>query len=352
MSILPYLLIFLFPLMIVVGAALEGSWWYYLVPVTAWGVLPLLDMLLGDETCGVPHSVPQPGFNPFFFSALLWLYVPVQLSLLLWGASLFSSGGLTTWEQLGLVASIGISNGMVGATVAHELGHRMNRPEQLLGLTLLCSICYGHWRMAHNAVHHKYVATLQDPASSRFGQSFYEFWPQTVFGGLKEAWHTYRKRNTLKGRHSWYSNPMVRIILVQLAGAAALIMMYGPSAALFFFGQSFLAISALELINFIEHYGLMRKTGPDGQYEKVTAAHAWNSNTPLANWLLLKRPYHSHHHLKPSARYPLLELRPQGPQLPTGYLGMMVAALIPGLWRSLIDERLTLTGRATLEHRH
>ena len=88
---------------------------------------------------------------------------------------------LTTVERVGLAVTIGFIGGL-GINTAHELGHKKESHERWLAKIALAPSCYGHFYIEHNRGHHVRVATPDDPASSRLGESFYRFWPRTVVG--------------------------------------------------------------------------------------------------------------------------------------------------------------------------
>jgi alkane 1-monooxygenase len=243
------------------------------------------------------------------------------------------------------VWSVGLITGGIGITVAHELGHRLGRRERWVSRLLLGSVCYAHFQIEHNKGHHSKVATPDDPATARFGESFYAFWPRTVFGGLIGAWHI--ERDALKkAAKPWWSlnNQMWWVVVLPVSMALVLGVLFGWRGVVFFFVQSFVAFSLLELVNYVEHYGLLRQRYADGSYETITAAHSWNATQQVSNWLLFNLERHSHHHIHQSRPYQTLKHMEEAPQLPAGYSALTLVVLIPTLWRALMDQR-------TIDHR-
>ena len=121
-----------------------------------------------------------------------------------------------------------------------------------------------------------------------------------------------------------------------------LALIIGDAWGLFLFSvQAFMAIFQLELVNYIEHYGLTRKHLGNGKYEHVMPRHSWNSSLRASNWLLINLQRHSDHHYKPDRRFPLLQTYAavEAPQLLYGYPVMTLAALSPTLWRRMMNPR-------------
>ena len=226
--------------------------------------------------------------------------------------------------------------------VAHELVHRVNsRLEPLLGRALLMTVCYMHWGIEHVVGHHRMVSTPEDPTSSRRGESFYAFWPRTVFGTMRSAVDIYAKKLKRQGRSPMDPrNPLFQDIALPLLLGAGLGLAFGPLAVGFFFCQAVVAFSLLELVNYVEHYGLARKELSPGKYERVSPLHSWNASHWLTNRLLFMLQRHSDHHANPALRYQQLRHFDESPQLPAGYATMILLALVPPLWRRVMDPRI------------
>lgn len=109
-------------------------------------------------------------------------------------------------------------------------------------------------------------------------------------------------------------------------------------AIAFFVLQSVVAFVLLEIVNYIEHYGLQRKTD-GGQREPFGMMHAWNADNVASNSMLANLQRHSDHHMHAWKTYPTLEPLP-GPQLPTGYAGCLLLAILPPLWFSVMHPRI------------
>jgi alkane 1-monooxygenase len=185
------------------------------------------------------------------------------------------------------------------------------------------------------------VATPEDPASARLGESFYAFLPRTVIGSLRSAWELEGVRLRRGGRSRLsIGNDVLNAWAMTLVLFAALALAFGPVVLPYLLMQAVLGFSLLEVVNYLEHYGLLRRHREDGRYERTLPEHSWNSNNVASNVLLYHLQRHSDHHANPIRRYQALRHVEEAPQLPTGYAGMIVLAAMPPLWRRVMDHRV------------
>lgn len=352
MPIWNYLPSYTIPLSAALGLWLGGAW-TFLTPAYVFVLIPLLERLAGVDPSNHDPETERRVKASRLYSALLWSYVPIQIALTafflwrVWSADpagalagwLGASGSGPAWEPLtgwalaGAILSVGVSNGGTGITVAHELIHRASRFEQVLGRILLLTTFYMHFAIEHVYGHHKHVATEHDPATARRGESFYRFWLRTVPAQYASAWAIERRRLAKKkqGLFSWH-NEMAWFHVWQ-AGLLALIAFgLGWGAALAFLGTCLVAFSLLEAVNYLEHYGLERHEADNGRYEKVDHHHSWNSDHVVSRMFLFELSRHSDHHATASRKYQVLRSFEESPQLPTGYPGMILLALVPPVW--------------------
>lgn len=334
---LPHALGFLLPPALVVGVRFGGIWTWLPVALLLL-VMPILDWIGGLNLSNPEDDDRDLSANPWF-RAVTWAWVPVQYAMILWAASVVASGALSAVELAGLTLSTGIIAGAVGITFAHELVHRPGKFELALGEILLASTSYSHFAIEHVYGHHRRVATPEDPATARFGESLYRFLPRCVGRSIASAWHIEVER-LAKRRRSPLSNRMLRYALTQVAFYALVFAIWGAAAALFVAAQAVVAFSLLETISYIEHYGLERAQIAPGRYERIGPWHSWNSSHRVSNWLLINLARHSDHHIAASKRYQVLAHVDAAPQLPAGYGAMFVVALLPPLWRRLMDPRV------------
>lgn len=330
----------LLPLLMVFNVQQGGAWLWAPV-IFVFGLLPLLDILFGRDTWNPTPEEAAVLEADLFYRIILYAWVPMQLLLLGWLAWQAQTFALLSWHFAALCVSTGTITGALGITIAHELGHKFDQREQWLARILLMSVCYMHFHIEHNKGHHARVATPDDPASARAGQSLYAFLPQTLAGSFTSAWHFERTRLAKSGKRSLHWRNQM---LWGVAGSAVMFMLAlaigGINGSVFFLCQGLVAVFLLEVVNYIEHYGLRRNPRENGGYERVEIIHSWNASERFTNWFLFNLQRHSHHHVEHHRRYQVLRSMQDSPQLPTGYAGMVLLALVPPLWKRIMDHRL------------
>ncbi|MEL6641504.1 MAG: alkane 1-monooxygenase, partial [Pseudomonadota bacterium] len=254
-----------------------------------------------------------------------------------------SSGHLTRFEEWVLFAFLGILSGTVGINYAHELMHQRPKLERWLADILLASVLYSHFRSEHLLVHHRYVATPKDPVTARYNEHFWRFFPRVLKECYVSAFNAEKAMLARKGK-PWtdISNPFFRYWGLQLVFVVLAFAIGGIWGVFLFVVQAFWAVFQLELVNYVEHYGLTRKHLGDGKYEHVQPHHSWNAAHKASNWLLINLQRHSDHHYKPDRRFPLLQTYgdDEAPQLPHSYTLMTMCALSPRLWRRVMNPRV------------
>lgn len=307
----------------------------WLTPAFAFLAVPLMDRLFGDSPAA---EAAASAADVALGRALTALYVPVQLALIAWGARLAAGGAWTPAQWLGAVLSVGIMTGGLGITIAHELIHRTEAPLRALGGVLLSSVCYGHFLVEHVHGHHTWVATPRDPSSARRGESAFRFYPRTVLGTFASALVLEREHRMKRGKPVLHDRVLLTWLLTFAFLLAALAA--GPLGLLFFLLQSVVAFTLLELINYVEHYGLSRRELDPGRYEPVGFRHSWDSRRVMSNLFLINLQRHSDHHKHPTRDFPALRFHQEAPVLPAGYPVMLILALFPPLWFRVMDPRL------------
>lgn len=318
-----------------------GGWYTFLTPVAVFGVVPLIDLIIKDYRKNPSEAEMDAKNSDYRYRILTWICAPLQVLLVGWGVLMVHHSALSELELVGLTISMGISSGVLGINVAHELVHRVNgKFEPFLGVTMLGSTLYMHWGLEHVVGHHRYVATPEDPATAKLGEGYYLFLPRTVIGGIVKVLQFENNRLRRIGKRTFsLSNRFWRYVMLELGILALIYYIFGWKALVFFAAQSLVAISLLEIVNYIEHYGLQRqKVG--GTYEPTKPCHSWNSSAALTNLFLFNLQRHSDHHYKPGKRYQLLNHYDESPQLPTGYAGMIWLAAIPPLWKKIMNPKV------------
>ncbi len=335
-----YILAYLLPLSAAVALALKGPW-AWATPVVSFVLLPLLELCMPQSTQNVPPEEEEERAQRFFFDALLYLNFPILFGLTGWYLWVVQRELLSTSEVLGLTLGAGIITGAIGINVAHELGHRRRRYEQLMAKWMLMVALYQHFFIEHNQGHHKYVATDKDPATARRGEWLFAFWLRSIVGSWKSAWNIEKKRLQRAHLPLWSRhNEMLLYIAWQSGWLSAVTAFLGVKALLSAVVIAVIGVLLLETINYIEHYGLRRRILPNGRPEPVSPVHSWNSNHELGRIFLYELTRHSDHHYKASRKYQILRHIDESPQLPFGYPTSVLLALIPPLWFRIMDPRL------------
>ena len=316
-----------------------GVFWFF-GPLVVFGLFPILDLMIGKDKDNPPESIVKWLEQDRYYRWCTYLFLPLQYLSLVLACWLWASGELSVVDSVGLALTVGTVAG-VAINTAHELGHKRAKLEGWLSKVALAQSGYGHFFVEHNRGHHVRVATPEDPASSRLGESFYAFLPRTVVGSLRSSVELERERLAREGRGFWtIHNNMLNAWAMTFVLFGALVAVFGPVVMPYLVIQAGLGFSLLEIVNYLEHYGLLRGRREDGRYERTRPEHSWNSDSVASNVLLYHLQRHSDHHANPLRRYQALRSFDEAPQLPTGYAGMIVAAAIPPLWRRIMDARV------------
>ncbi len=315
-----------------------GGYWHLATPLFVFGLVPCLDHIIGRDTRNLEEAQYKVLKDERSFRLLTMGFVPIQWSVAVGGAWAMSWTTQPWWVVPLAALAAGMVTGALGITLAHELGHRNNRFEQTMAKLLLAPVCYLHFIIEHNHGHHANVATPKDPATARLGESLYYFVARSIIGSYQHAWTLETRRLRRKNLPLFsYHNAMIGYSLSPLLFAVAAWLLGGFPGLFFFLLQALIAVILLEMVNYIEHYGLQRRQLEDGRYEKVGPRHSWNADHWLTNRFLFHLQRHSDHHANPTRRYQTLRHFDESPQLPTGYAGMILLALVPPLWRKVMD---------------
>ncbi|WP_445161715.1 alkane 1-monooxygenase [Mycobacterium sp. Dal123C01] len=322
-------------------------------PILLYVLLPLLDLGFGPDGQNPPDEVMEQLENDKYYRYCTYVYIPFQYLSVVLAAYLFTAsnlhwlgfdGGLGWAGKLGVTLSVGVLGG-VGINTAHEMGHKKDSLERWLSKITLAQTCYGHFFIEHNRGHHVRVATPEDPASSRFGETFWEFLPRSVFGSLRSSLRLEAQRIRRQGVSPWHpktylSNDVLNAWLMSVVLWGGLIAIFGPSLIPFVVIQAIFGFSLLEAVNYLEHYGLLRQLNANGRYERCTPVHSWNSDHIVTNLFLYHLQRHSDHHANPTRRYQTLRSMEGAPNLPSGYASMIALTYFPPLWRKVMDHRV------------
>jgi alkane 1-monooxygenase len=316
-----------------------GVFWFY-GPFLVFVIFPLLDLAIGMDAENPPDSIVKWLEQDRYYRWCTYVFIPLQYAGLVFACALWADGGLSTVDSIGLALTMGMVSG-IAINTAHELGHKRDDLEKWLSKVALAQSGYGHFFIEHNRGHHVRVATPEDPASARLGESFWAFLPRTVAGSLASAWGIERARLARGGHSAWsIHNDILQAWAMTVVLFAVLTAVFGWVVLPYLLAQAVLGFCLLEVVNYLEHYGLRRQRKDDGRYERCRPEHSWNSNNVASNVLLYHLQRHSDHHANPTRRYQALRHVDEAPQLPTGYAGMILLAAVPPLWRRVMDHRL------------
>ncbi|BBX59592.1 Alkane 1-monooxygenase [Mycobacterium shottsii] len=322
-------------------------WW--IGPFLLYLLLPALDVFFGPDGENPPDEVMERLENDKYYRYCTYAFIPLQmvslvLACYLWSADNLSwlglGAGLGLISKIGLTMTIGVVGG-VGINTAHELGHKRENLERWLSKITLAQTLYGHFYIEHNRGHHVRVSTPEDPASARFGESFWMFLPRSMFGSLKSAWELEKTRMqrinkpTLSMRNDVLNAWIMSVVLF-----GALTAVFGWQVLPFLIIQGLFGASLLESVNYLEHYGLLRQRTASGRYERCAPVHSWNSDHIVTNIFLYHLQRHSDHHANPLRRYQTLRSMDGAPNLPSGYATLITLTYFPPLWRKLMDHRV------------
>ncbi|MHA7131984.1 alkane 1-monooxygenase [Algoriphagus namhaensis] len=335
------------PFLLITGFYLGGLG-LWAVHIFVFVMVPGMDFILKTDKSNVPKNEISQRAKAYFYKFVTFAWVYVQLSVLVWACYIVATRELSWLQWLAFSSGTALVTGGIGITVAHELGHKAGKLEQFYAKVLLMMVCYMHFIVEHNRGHHVRVATPEDPATSRFGESFYAFWLRSVRDGYKSAWQLETQRLERAGIRFWsLGNQMLQSVWIPLFFVGTLTLglslLQGElvwEVPVFFFIQSILGFSLLEVVNYLEHYGMQRRKLESGFYERVTPLHSWNASHIVSNFLLFQLQRHSDHHAAAHKPYQILDHVEESPQLPAGYSAMILVALVPPLWFKIMDPRL------------
>ncbi|KUZ30144.1 alkane 1-monooxygenase [Burkholderia territorii] len=320
------------------STGLHVFWWFG--PLFAFGVIPILDTLIGDDRDNPPEAVVPQLERERYYRYIVYLATLVEYVAFFMCVWIVGTQALAWYDYVGFALSLGAATG-ISINTAHELGHKTSRFERWLAKVTLAPVAYGHFFVEHNRGHHVRVATAEDPASARYGESFWAFLPRTVTGSIRSAWRLEKARLERLGHSPWtWRNEVLHAWAMTVVVWGVAIAMAGKVVIPFLVIQAAYGASLLEVVNYVEHYGLGRRKLPSGRYERCTPQHSWNSNHVVTNLFLYQLQRHADHHANPTRSYQALRHFDDSPQLPAGYATMILFAYVPPLWYRVMNPRV------------
>jgi len=322
------------------STGLHVFWWFG--PLFAFGVIPILDTLIGDDRDNPPEDVVPRLERDRYYRVIVYLATLVEYVAFFLCTWIVATHALAWYDYVGFALSLGAATG-ISINTAHELGHKTSRFERWLAKITLAPVAYGHFFVEHNRGHHVRVATAEDPASARYGESFWAFLPRTVIGSIRSAWNLEAARLARLGKSPWtWRNEVLHAWAMTAVVWGIAIALFGKVAIPFLLIQAAYGASLLEVVNYVEHYGLGRRKLPSGRYERCTPQHSWNSNHVVTNLFLYQLQRHADHHANPTRSYQALRHFDHAPQLPAGYATMILLAYVPPLWYRVMNPRVVV----------
>ncbi len=319
----------------------SGQYWVLWLPLAFfYGIAPIIDMVLGEDRSNPPESaVARLEADPYY-RLVTYAVVPVVWLSFTFGVWFLARHQLPFHGVLATILSTGAIGGFC-INLGHEMGHKPDPLRRWLAKLVLVPTGYGHFVVEHNLGHHRDVATAEDPASSRMGETIYSFVLREMPGALKRAWDIEAARLTRQGKSRVsLDNQVIQPMALTLIYWTLLTFWLGPQAPPLLLAISLWANFQLTSANYIEHYGLLRRRLADGRLERVEPRHSWNSNHVFSNWATFHLQRHSDHHAHPMRSYQSLRHFQDVPELPNGYFGMFLVSYLPPLWFRVMDPLL------------
>lgn len=322
------------PLLVMSGSA---QWVLWLPIVVFYVLVPVLDKVIGEDRGNPPESVVTQLEADPYYRVITFLLVPLLIAGFIFNAWFVSAVPLSSMGWIAVMLSNGFMCGY-GINLGHEMGHKTTVLERFAAKLVLSLSFYGHFNVEHNRGHHATVATPQDSASSKLGETIYGFFWREYPGAFKRAWQLEATRLQRRNQALWsWQNEVIQSTLITLVLYIGLTLWLGIEVLPFLLLTALWSSFQLTSANYIEHYGLARKRLPNGRYEPCRPQHSWNSNFLLSNWTLFHLQRHSDHHTYPMRRYQSLRHFDASPQLPAGYYSMFLLSYVPPLWFKVMD---------------
>ena len=340
MKKLKYFLVYILPVTVYFAFNAKGIATFF--PVLIFFVLvPLIELLIQPDKSNFDHETMLIEKESKVYDWILFLAVPIQILMLISFLYVIDLTDSNSVAFYGKIFAMGLMCGVMGINIGHELGHRRERWQQFLGEILLLSSLNTHFLPYHNEGHHREVATPKDSATARKGELLFVFWIRSHFGSYIKAWQIENNRMRKAGKSQYsLSNKMISYSLANALLLSGIYYFFNIKVLAAFILASIVGILLLETVNYIEHYGLLRVKNNSGRYERVKRIHSWNSDHQIGRLMLFNLSRHSDHHYKASKKYQILESVEESPQMPTGYPGMMVLALLQPLWFSIMNNKI------------
>ncbi len=336
MKDLKYLMSYSIALLAFIGISI-GGFYNYLAVIFTFIFIPLLEILVKKSDEKYSEEEKKNRLLDPFFDLLLYLNIPIVFGIFFFSIDKLAFTSSVS-DIVGIILSASIVMATNGINVGHELGHRKSIIARTCSKILYLPSQYMHFYIEHNFGHHINVATPEDPATARYKQTLYSFWITSVIRTYVSAWKI-QLRLLRVSKKSFLSikNDMIFYTLFQIIFLLFIYYNFGLYLTILSLVMSVVSFLFLETINYVEHYGLLRKKELSGRYERVKPHHSWNSNHTIGRIVLYELTRHSDHHFKSSKKYQVLESLEDCPHLPYGYPTSILLSLIPPVWFRIMN---------------
>ncbi len=336
MKDLKYLMSYSIALLAFIGISI-GGFYNYLAVIFTFIFIPLLEILVKKSDEKYSEEEKKNRLLDPFFDLLLYLNIPIVFGIFFFSIDKLAFTSSVS-DIVGIILSASIVMATNGINVGHELGHRKSIIARTCSKILYLPSQYMHFYIEHNFGHHINVATPEDPATARYKQTLYSFWVTSVIRTYISAWKI-QLRLLRVSKKSFLSikNDMIFYTFFQIIFLLFIYYNFGLYLTILSLVMSVVSFLFLETINYVEHYGLLRKKELSGRYERVKPHHSWNSNHTIGRIVLYELTRHSDHHFKSSKKYQVLESLEDCPHLPYGYPTSILLSLIPPVWFRIMN---------------
>jgi alkane 1-monooxygenase len=335
-----YLAAWILPVLAYVSLTSVG-WTTFLPVLFAFVLIPAVDQCVGIDSRNLDAAERAVVEHSLVYDIILQLTVFIHVSCSVFFLFQVGEQGLSVADMCGRILAMGLMNGVFGINVAHELGHRTDAYHRFLAKVLLSTTLFLHFYVEHNKGHHRHVSTPEDPATARLNENIYSFFLRTIPNSYVSAWQIVRKELSRKQKSFWsIHNEMLIYTIIHIATLMVIGFLFGVVVVCSFLLAALVGILLLETVNYIEHYGLMRKKVSEFRYEDVQVWHSWNSDFVIGRIVLFELTRHSDHHWQPNKPYALLDSLKESHQMPAGYPAMMLLTFIPPLWFKVMNARI------------
>lgn len=315
----------------------------FIVLWIVYSLVPILDQIIPDDNINPTEAEEKVLKSQIKWKVPIYTFIFLEWVTLFWSFDYINRTNMTLFQQFVLLIAVSHISA-IGFLFSHELFHKRDTLGKVVGTFDMLKSLYMHFYSEHLYGHHKFVATPNDPATSKYNQSLYSFIPQTIYGTFRNCWNREEKWLAKKKKTVWsVNNTMLQWISIEIAFTLAVWAIWGTVCLIFFLFQAFFSVCLLETINYIRHYGLLRKKLKNGEYEPVTTKHSWNAPQTIQNFILLKLQRHSDHHANSFKPYQILQSCVDSPNLPCGYAVCVLASMFPYVWFNIINPLVEAT---------